>query len=140
MTSVLKSLKFTALPARGSDPVLNRRLQIVGRLEEQKKLIEDPNHVRTTTRWTGKGENRHQVTRTQRVKPWWRETQNGIAFAVYKGTTPLEFEKGKTAIAARSLQELLSLMDSLIEATRAGELDDIIAKTPTRSVGKKRAA
>ena len=36
---VLKSLTFTAVPARGHDPVAARRTKLVERLEEQKRLL-----------------------------------------------------------------------------------------------------
>lgn len=32
---ILKSLTFTAVPARSSDPVAGRRAKLIGRLEEQ---------------------------------------------------------------------------------------------------------
>jgi len=44
---VLKSLSFTALPKAGNDPVQMRRAKFVAKLEEQKLLLKDPNHVRT---------------------------------------------------------------------------------------------
>lgn len=44
---VLKSLSFTALPKSANDPVQMRRTKFVAMLEEQKLLLEDPNHVPT---------------------------------------------------------------------------------------------
>jgi len=49
---VLKSLSFTALPRNGNDPVQQRRAKFVTKLEEQKLLLKDSNHVRTVQRWT----------------------------------------------------------------------------------------
>jgi hypothetical protein len=49
---VLKSLSFTTLPKNANDPVQQRRAKFVAKLEEQKLLLKDPNHVRTTQRWT----------------------------------------------------------------------------------------
>ena len=43
---------------------------------------------------------------------------------VYHGTKPIEFEKGKAAIADGTLDKLPSVIDSLIKAVRAGELDE----------------
>jgi hypothetical protein len=39
---VLKSLSFTALPKTGSDPVHQRRIKFITKLEEQKLLLKDP--------------------------------------------------------------------------------------------------
>ena len=44
---VLKSLSFTALLKSTNDPVQQRRTKFIARLEEQKLLLKDPNHVRT---------------------------------------------------------------------------------------------
>jgi hypothetical protein len=49
---VLKSLSFTAIPKTGNDPVQARRAKFVTKLEEQKLLLADANHVRTVQRWT----------------------------------------------------------------------------------------
>lgn len=45
--TALKSLTFTALPKIGANPVMDRRTKLVERLEEQKRLLSDPNHMRT---------------------------------------------------------------------------------------------
>src|SRR5437764_9349314 len=76
MSTILKQLKLTAVPS-GSNPVMDRRMSVIRRLEEQKQLSSDPQYVRVTTRWTGKGEARHQVEKTQRVLPWWKELPDG---------------------------------------------------------------
>src|SRR5215207_1234339 len=60
---VLKSLAFTALPKSANDPVLARRAKVVDRLEEQKRLLDDPNLVRTVQRSAlvdGERKPRHQ--------------------------------------------------------------------------------
>ena len=45
--TALKTLTFTALPKIGANPVVDRRTKIIGRLEEQKRLLGDPNYMRT---------------------------------------------------------------------------------------------
>jgi valyl-tRNA synthetase len=49
---VLKSLSFSALPKTATDPVQQRRTKFITKLEEQKLLVKDPNHVRSVQRWT----------------------------------------------------------------------------------------
>ena len=70
---VLKSLTFTAVPVRSHDPVAVRRAKLVSRLEEQRLLLQNPSYVRTVQRWAGKGDERRQVEKQQRVRPWWRD-------------------------------------------------------------------
>src|SRR5258708_5920736 len=128
---ILKNLTYTAVPARSHDPVASRRAKLAERLEEQKALLANPAHVRKTTRWTGKGDDRRQVEREQRVRPWWRTAPAGtLVMSVYYGAKPLEFEKGKAGIAVASREKLPALMDTLIAAARAGELDALVARAP----------
>ena len=43
------------------------------------------------------------------------------------GGRPVEFEKGKSAVSVPSKDKLPTVITTLIEAIRAGELDDILA-------------
>jgi hypothetical protein len=136
---ILKSLTFTAVPARSHDPVAGRRNKLIERLEEQKKLIANPSYVRTVQRWTGKGDERRQVEKQQRVRPWWRADANGsVVLSVYYGTKPIEFEKGKAGIAVASRDKLPALIDALVAAAKAGELDGLIAAS-SKPVGAAKA-
>jgi hypothetical protein len=66
---VLKSLSFTVLPKPSNDVVQIRRANFVAKLEEQKQLLKDPNHVRTTQRWTKVDGERQAVAKQQAVRP-----------------------------------------------------------------------
>lgn len=135
--ALLKSLTFTALPKAHASPALNRRAKVIARLEEQKLLLADPAYVRVTQRWV-KGEDgqKSPVERRQRVLPWWRVDQTGAyVFFIRTGWKPVEFEKGKSAIVVPSLDRLMPVIDTLINAVRAGELDDQLAHS-----GKQPAA
>jgi Family of unknown function (DUF6641) len=123
---ILKSLTFTNLPDSSRDPVANRRAKLVSR---QRQLLQDPSYVRVVQRWTGKGDERRQVEKKQTVRPWWRAGASGnVVFCVYYGTKPIEFEKGKPAIAVSSRDKLPALIDTLIAAAKAGELDELIMR------------
>lgn len=136
---VLKSLTFTAVPARSNDPAGNRRTKLVARLEEQRQLFQNPAYVRVVQRWTGKGDERRQVEKQQRVRPWWRVDDAGnVVMSVYYGTKPIEFERGKAGIAVASKDKLPALLDALIGAAKAGELDGLMAASG-RPVGAPKA-
>jgi hypothetical protein len=63
------------------------------------------------------------VDKQQRVLPWWRVNANGsYVFFVRSGSKPIEFEKGKNAIAVPSLEKVPMAIDILITAVRNGEL------------------
>jgi hypothetical protein len=54
---------------------------------------------------------------------------------------PIEFEKGKAGIAVGSKDKLSAVIDTLIAAVRAGELDDLFSHAAkTGVVGKPRKA
>jgi len=135
---ILKNLTFTTVPARSQDPVANRRAKLIERLEEQKALLADASYVRKAQRWTGKGDERRQIEKQQRVRPWWRADGSGhVVFSVFHGARPLEFEKNKAGISVASRDKLTALIDSLIGATQADELDDLLARV--RPVGAPKA-
>ena len=57
------------------------------------------------------------------------------------GTKPIEFEKGKAGIVVPSKDKLPTVINTLIEAVRAGELDDLLAQaSKQRPAFKKKAA
>ena len=128
MTSILKSMKFTELPARGVRDLV-ARVRIMERLAEQKELLSNPAHTRKFQRYRGKGADRTVVEITQKIRPWWRTTPSGVAFAVYLGSTPVFFAKDKPAIAVGSMAELPSLIDALTTAVKNGEMDEVIKST-----------
>lgn len=139
---ILKSLSFTALPKTGNDPVQIRRAKFIARLEEQKLLLNDPNHVRTVQRWTKVNGERHASTKQQAVRPWWKTDASGqTVMSVKFGAKPIEFEKGKAGIVVGSKDKLPVVIDALIGAVRAGELDDHFSlAAKIGAVGKPRKA
>jgi hypothetical protein len=139
---VLKSLSFTALPKSGNDPVQMRRTKFIAKLEEQKQLVKDPNHVRTVQRWTKVNGERQATTKQQAVRPWWKTDPSGhVVMSVKFGAKPIEFEKGKAGIAVGPKEKLPAVIDALIAAVRAGELDDLFTQAAkTGAIGKPRKA
>ena len=140
---ILKSLTFTSVPTRSHDPVAVRRAKLVSRLEEQRLLLQNPSYVRTVQRWAGKGDERRQVEKQQRVRPWWRADSAGnLVMSVYYGAKPIEFEKGKAGIAVASRDKLPALVDALVGAAKAGELDELMARMgkPVGAPKARRAA
>jgi hypothetical protein len=67
--AVLKSLTFTAVPTPQPRPRRDPAAKLVSPLEEQRLLLQNPSYVRTVRRWTGKGDERRQVEKQQRVRP-----------------------------------------------------------------------
>lgn len=139
---VLKSLSFTALPKNTNDPVQMRRTKFITKLEEQKLLLKDPKHVRTVQRWTKVNGERQATTKQQAVRPWWKTDPAGqVVMSIKFGSKPLEFEKGKAGVLVGSKDKLPTVIDALIAAVRAGELDDLFTQAAkTGTIGKRKAA
>ena len=139
---VLKSLSFTAVPKTAGDPTGMRRAKFIEKLEEQKLLLADPGYVRTVQRTAEVDGVKQAVVRKQRVKPWWKTDSSGqIVMSVKFGSKPIEFEKGKAGVAVPSKDKLPTVINTLIEAVRAGELDDLFtAASKSRPLPKKKAA
>ncbi|WIG52685.1 MAG: hypothetical protein OJF48_003604 [Afipia sp.] len=140
MTS-LKSLNFTALPKTETDPKLERRARTITRLEEQKVLLSNPSYVRKVRSFATVDGVRKSVEGDQRVTPWWRKNIDGsYLFAIRAGSKAIEFEKGKAAIAVPSLDKLPAVIDTLIVATRSGELDAQLAQASRTPPARKKAS
>jgi hypothetical protein len=139
---VLKSLSFTSLPKNGNDPVQQRRAKFIAKLEEQKLLLKDPNYVRTVQRWTKVNGERQATTMQQAVRPWWKIDPSGqVVMFIKFGAKPVEFEKGKAGIVVPSKEKLPAVIDTLISAVRAGELDELFNQAAKSNVvGKPRKA
>lgn len=135
MTAALKSLNFTTFQKPSANPTLDRRTRVIAHLEEQKLLLADAGYQRTVKTWKKNETGEKSLVETkQRVLPWWSVQPNGsYAFCVRSGWKPIEFEKGKAAIAVPSLEKLPSIIDTLITAVRNGELDEQLAQAAKQS-------
>lgn len=128
--TALKSLNFITLQKPSTNPTLDRRARVIARLEEQKLLLNDPTYKRSVRSSTKNEAGEKSLVETkQRVLPWWSAQPNGsYVFFIRSGWKPIEFEKGKAAIAVPSLEKLPTIIDTLIAAVRNGELDEQLAQ------------
>ncbi len=105
--NTLKSLTFVATPPKTiNNPTVFRRERLVQRLQEQLQLAKDPSFAPIVTRWK-KGEDgvKRPVDHIRRVKPWWKIDGSGfVVLTVRYGFKPVEFEKGKGAIAVGTVE------------------------------------
>ena len=124
----LKSLAFTTVTRGAASPVLARRANLIARLEDQKNLAKDPNYAPTITRWVKDPDGIKQRMELKKpLRPAWRTDVTGaIVLTVRYGFKAVEFEKGKSGIAVPSKEKLGSVIDTLMAAVRAGELDSIL--------------
>ena len=126
--SLLKSLTFCPAAVETKNPILDRRLRLIARLEEQKRLAADPSYT-VTLRRSSKGPDgeRSILEINRKVRPWWKRNASGqLVLTVRNGLKPIEFEKGKAGIVIDTDQKLPSIVDTLIKAVGLGELDQYL--------------
>jgi hypothetical protein len=126
----LSFLNFVAAPKQAPhDPKAIRRQRLIERLEQQKRLSTDPSFSPVSKRWKKLPDgSKTLVDHYRRLKPWWRVDGSGnVILTVRTGFKVLEFQKGKPGIAVGSVERLGAVFDALIAATRAGELDPLLA-------------
>ena len=132
--SYLKTLTLTLAPHQiGRNPKLIRRQRLIERLEEQIKLAADPTFTVLVRRWIKDAEGVKQpFDRQKRIKPWWKADGSGNLVLVLKnGLKTIELEKGKPGIAVGTQGRLEAVLNTLIAATKAGELDGALEASHT---------
>ena len=129
-TSVLSSLKITARPEiKKQPPVLNKRMKLINRLEQQKALaicmLEDKPFVAYKEKMVTDPETgeRTKQRRQISVRPWYYDTDGHYYLEVKIGIKPIELQKGKPAIDVGDKAKLPATIDTLIKAVEAGEMD-----------------
>jgi len=123
--SHLKSLTFCTAPQQiAENPRLIRRQKLIEKLEEQRRLVKDPDYVVVVKRGSKDAEGNRVVTeRTKKIRPWWKSNELGnVVLTVRSGFKILEFEKGKPGIVVGSMDKLDGVLTTLVSAARAGEL------------------
>ncbi|MDH6269905.1 hypothetical protein M2360_005337 [Rhizobium sp. SG_E_25_P2] len=129
--SHLKALKLTsAAPIRASaDPVVRAREKMIAALAEQRQMAEAkiagqhfaPTHM--VRRKNAEGQ-RVEVETLKRVRPaWFADGSGKVFFGLRYAGKAIEFAKDKNAVEVGELGALPGVIDTLVEAIRAGELD-----------------
>ncbi|MBP2461833.1 MULTISPECIES: hypothetical protein [unclassified Rhizobium] len=129
--SHLKALKLTtAVPFRATvDPGQRAREKMVATLAEQKQMAEAkitgqafaPTHI--VRRKNAEGQ-RIEVETLKRVRQsWFTDGSGKVYFSLRYAGKSIEFAKDKNAVEVGELLALPAVLDTLIEAVRAGELD-----------------
>ena len=107
----------------------HKRHKLIIKLQEQLSMIEaelSGNSYRrmkwiTQTNEQGQAE---RIQRPVRVKQWWFKDRAGnVVFALKYGAKPILISKDKSAVQVNSTAELPAVINTLIQAVNAGELD-----------------
>ena len=117
----LKTRTFAAQPAAQKSPAMVRRSKLIGHLEQQKLLAEDPLYVRLLRKWvTQETGDRHPRDNQARSAVVATEETGTLYLTVRYGAKPLEFEKGKAAILLKDKAKLVATIEMLISSRTRG--------------------
>ena len=120
----------TYKPNTNKSPTARRREKLAFKLEEQLKLASDSTYQPIKIVWnTDSDGNQHKVEQPKRIKRWWVELDGGaVQLTVRYGNKPLEFAKGKNAIALKSKEDVEPTLRKLKLAVAAGEFDEMLTQ------------
>jgi len=127
--TVLDTLNFIAFnPLQNNNPIAVRRRKLIAKIDEQIQLAANKDYTPTQHKWVTDAEgNQRKVEVAKRVKRWWAASTDGkVNLVVRYGTKPLEFAKGKNAIALDTEAEVADTLRKVRDAVEAGELDALI--------------
>lgn len=141
--SVLKSLSFVAVPKNSAaDPKLARRNKLIMQLMQQRELAKDETYTVKRQKWVKQEDGSKQLIESpKRVKRWWRMDGAGGCYLILRygnkiiSPTP---DKGAIAVGDRSM--LGAVLDAVITAAKAGELDAAIETAKAEDKKPKRKA
>ena len=140
--SVLKRLKLSnAAPVHVADTKQNARAKLLRHLQEQKAIAQAELEGRPYTATkvvfrTGENGQRVRGEAPRHVRrSWFRDAAGVLFFQPRYGGKPLNLGKGMTSVEVGNLDALPTVIEALIEATTAGELDE----TLTAAASERRA-
>jgi len=114
--SVLQTLKLAVKPVFQPTAEYTRRQKLIVRLQEQQRLAEA----------TIAGKTYHRMRWV--LGPWWSKDAAGtVLMTVRYGRKMVELNKGLNAIHVGDISALPAVINQLIKATEAGELDSQLA-------------
>ncbi len=131
MSSILNTLKLTAArKSRALPEIVKRRNKLLMKLCEQRMLAaaqaQGQHYTPTRFRSFADADTGARVVKQVpvRIKPWfWTGEKGECLLAVQYGSKQIELVKGKTAIDVGAVENLCTVLDTVIDAVRNGELD-----------------
>ncbi|WP_077343313.1 DUF6641 family protein [Pseudocolwellia agarivorans] len=138
----LQVLSFIAKPkVEAINPIEVKRNKLITRLNEQramvKCLLDNTDFVAYKEVFITDDESgeKRKVKRPKRVRPWFYQSTGKYYFEIKYGTKSLEIQKNKPTIDVGNKGELLTVIDTIIDATKQGFLDTELAKVkgPTKT-------
>lgn len=145
--SVLSKFKLVSATQNRNSAEFLRRNKLTGKMRHQiaaaKAAIAGETYAAKRSKFVKDSDSgeRKQVETSAPVRPWWWKSESGkLMLTVRYGAKPLELTKGKNAIELASMADVVSALETLLEAANSGELDAQIeqASSKLRDAFKKK--
>ncbi len=133
----LEKLKLTKESKRVAvDDVKRRRNKLVEKIEEQKAIAEadlaGKSYTATKKVWVTNDEGvKELVEKERRLTRWFWRSNDSWFLQLRYGARVMHLGKGRNAIELANEKELLTTLDTCLEAVKAGELDKILEEMAT---------
>lgn len=117
----------------------HRRAKLLEKLEEQQAMAQaliagEPYQVLKRAWKTNEAGERVSVQRAKRLRPWYWMSAAGCSFSVWYGSKVVELKNGPTTIRVNNRDELPEVIGQVMEAVRAGELDEAVEAIAERGI------
>jgi hypothetical protein len=131
MSHIAKLNTITLKARQPMSPAEHRRAKLLHALTEQQALasahMAGQEHRVMVHRWVRDTEGtKTRIERAKRLKAWWWQEGDGLCLVVRYGARPIELLKGKRAIRVEKKDQLPEVINTVMAAVQAGELDAAI--------------
>ena len=137
MTHLAKLTFKTVDRSSKRDPVIARRDKLVAGLKEQKLVhaaaLKKEDHRVERHKWmTNDIGERVMIKTHRRVRPWFFEQDSGWYVQCRYGARVIAADGTNNSVFVKSLAEVITVLDALLNAAAAGELDTGITRVAER--------
>ncbi len=142
MTHLAKLTFKTVTKSVTRDPVVARRDKLILALREQKSVVDaavrGEDFTVERSKWMNNAEGERVLVKTRRrIRPWFFEQDGGWYVQCRYGARVISADGKNNAVFVKSVKDVAAVLDALIAATAAGELDAAISAAADRkSTGK----
>jgi hypothetical protein len=142
MTHLAKLTFKSVAKAVAHDPVVARRDKLVSALEEQQLVLaaalEGTDYLKQRSKWMNNEHGERVLVKTQRrVRAWFFAQDGGWYVQCRYGARVIAVDGKNNAVFVKSLKEVGPVIDVMIAAAKAGELDPVIAAAADRKSSGK---
>ena len=137
MTHLAKLTFKTVDRSTKRDPIIARRDKLVAGLKEQKLVhaaaLKKEDHRVERHKWMTNDTGERVMVKTHcRVRPWFFEQDGGWYVQCRYGARVIAADGTNNAVFVKALTEVAAVLDALLNAAAAGELDAAITKVAER--------